>query len=280
MPQPYDASTKYLVDVRLPDWLPLSGRPTTAAMEVIDADLSTVTAAADRVLRVQDTPPWLMHLELQSSRDPAVPVNLHVYNALLERRHGLPVQTVLVLLRQKADAPELTGELQRSFPGEPPYLVFRYRVVRVWKLPPATLLQYGGLVPLAPLGAVTEPELPALIQQMDQRIRQEARTLEEVGTLWTAADVLMGLRWPRELVERLLQGVQTMEESVTYQAIVEKGAVKALHRLLLEQGRSKFGPAPEAIEQALRNITDVERLDRLGVQLLRVSSWQELLAVS
>lgn len=70
MPHPYDASTKYLVQDRLADWLPLCGRTTTARLEVIDADLATVTAAADRVLRVDDDPAWLMHLELQSSRDP------------------------------------------------------------------------------------------------------------------------------------------------------------------------------------------------------------------
>ena len=69
MSHPYDASTKYLVQTRLADWLPLCGRTTTAAVEIVDADLATVTAAADRVLRVHETPPWLFHVELQSSRD-------------------------------------------------------------------------------------------------------------------------------------------------------------------------------------------------------------------
>ncbi len=65
MPHPYGASTKYLVQARLADWLPLCGRTTTAELQVIDADLATVTAAADRVLRVCEDPPWLLHLELQ-----------------------------------------------------------------------------------------------------------------------------------------------------------------------------------------------------------------------
>jgi hypothetical protein len=38
MPHPYDASTKYLVQTRLADWLPLCGRTTTAELRVIDAD--------------------------------------------------------------------------------------------------------------------------------------------------------------------------------------------------------------------------------------------------
>ncbi len=81
MALPYDASTKYLVEARLADWLPLCGRTTTAPLEIIDADLSTVTAAADRVLRVHEDPAWLLHLELQSSRDPEFLPNLPVYNA-------------------------------------------------------------------------------------------------------------------------------------------------------------------------------------------------------
>lgn len=94
MPHPYDASTKYLVENRLADWLPLCGRPTTARVEVIDADLATVTAAADRVLLVDDDPPWLLHLEILSSRDPAYPDKFPVYNVLLRDRRGVPVWTV------------------------------------------------------------------------------------------------------------------------------------------------------------------------------------------
>src|SRR5277367_1770830 len=104
MSHQYDASTKYLVQARLADWLPLGGRTTTAPVEIIDADLSTVTAAADRVLRVHEEPAWLLHVELQSSRDPEFLPNLPVYNTLLARRHGALVRTVVVLLRRSADS--------------------------------------------------------------------------------------------------------------------------------------------------------------------------------
>jgi hypothetical protein len=73
----YDAGTKYLVENRLADWLPLCGRTVTAQFELISADLSTVTAAADRVLRVDEEPPWLFQLELQSGRDPVLADRLH-----------------------------------------------------------------------------------------------------------------------------------------------------------------------------------------------------------
>jgi hypothetical protein len=278
MSHPYDASTKFLVESRLADWLPLCGRPATVRVEMVDADLATVTAAADRVLRVHDEPPWLLHLELQSSRDPFLAANLHLYNALLEKRHGPPIQTMVVLLRRSADAPDLTAMLQRDFPGEPPYLTFSYRVVRVWQMPVETFLKGGlGTLPLAPLSDVAEADLPAVIERMDQRLRNET-TPDEAGVLWTAADVLMGLRYPRSLIEQLLRGIHTMKDSVTYQAIVEEGVVKARQEDLLRLGRKRFGSSSESIEMSLRAITDPDRLARLVDRLLDATTWQELLA--
>ena len=279
MPHRFDAATKYLVDVRLPDWLPLSGRTTVAPLEIIDADLSTVTAAADRVLRVHEDPTWLLHVELQSSRDPDLLPNLPVYNALLERRHGALVRTLVVLLRPSADCLDMSGEVQRGFPGESPYLIFRYRVVRVWQLPAETFLSGGlGLVPLAPIGDVAEADLPAIIGRMEQRIGQEA-TPGEAGTLWTATDVLMGLRYPRTLVNDLLRGIHAMKDSVTYQGIVEEGMIKAHQADLLRIGRRKFDVAPsETIQAAVAGINDLDRLGGLIERVFDVSSWDELLA--
>ncbi len=282
MSHPYDASTKYLVQTRLADWLPLSGRTTTAELQVIDADLATVTAAADRVLRVCEKPPWLLDLELQASRDPDLLPNLPVYNVLLARRHRTLVRTVVVLLRKSADSPELTGTFQCGFRDEPPYLVFRYEVVRVWQLSPETFLRGGlGILPLTPLSAVAEAELPGVIRRMDERIRAEA-TPDEAGTLWTAADVLMGLRYPRQLVTQLLQGVHGMKESVTYQAIVEEGEIKGMLRArqedILRLGRRRFGAPSQDTETALRGVAEPERLARLLDALQDVSSWDELLA--
>jgi hypothetical protein len=67
MSKPYDVSTKFLVETHLPDWLALSRRQTTSPAVIIDADLATVTAAADKVLRVEEAEPLLFHIELQSS---------------------------------------------------------------------------------------------------------------------------------------------------------------------------------------------------------------------
>jgi hypothetical protein len=278
MSHPYDASTKYLVETRLADWLALCGRSTTAPVEIIDADLATITAAADRVLRVHESPPWLMHLELQSSRDADLPFAMLVYNALLERRHRVLVRSLVVLLRREADAGFMTGTVERAFPGHAAYFTFRYEVVRVWQLPVDVFLDGGlGILPLAPLSNITEADLPRVIGRIDQRLRQET-TPEEAGRLWTAADVLMGLRYPDNVVEQVLGGIASMEDSVTYQAIVRKGKIAALQELLLDQGQDRFGVPDDGTKATLEGIKDVARLKTLGKRLLHVASWEELLA--
>jgi hypothetical protein len=282
MPHAYDANTKYLVQTRPADWLALCGRTTMSPVEIVDSDLSAVTSAADRVLRILEDPAWLLHLELQSSRDLKLLTNLLLYNTLLERRHGLPVRTLVVLLRPSADFPEMTGVLLRQFPGETPYLTLRYDVIRLWQLPASAFLDGGlGVVPLAPLGAVTDAELPAVIGRMGRRIALEAAPAE-ASTLWTAAEILMGLRYPKPLVSNLLQGIHKMnwEDSVTYVAIVEKGIIKARRDVILRQGRKKFGQPSEAVITLLASIDDPERLANLVDRVLDVSTWDELLAPS
>jgi hypothetical protein len=173
---------------------------------------------ADRVLRVHDDPAWLLHLELQSSRDPDLLAIFYLYNALLERRHGPPVRTLVVLLRRSATASDSTGVLHRE------------------------------------------------------------ATPEEAGMLWTAADMLMSLRYSRTLVTQLHQRVHGMKESVTYQAIVEEGKIESRQEVLLEFGQKLFGAPTEATVRTVWSIMDLDRLKRLSDRLLDVSSWEELLA--
>jgi hypothetical protein len=89
----------------------------------------------------------------------------------------------------------------------------------------------------------------------------------------------MGLRYPQNLITQLLQGVYGMKESVSYQAIVEEGLVKGTQDVLLRQGHKKFGVPDEHTENALRSITDLDRLNYLSERLLDVSTWADLLAL-
>src|SRR5205814_672123 len=95
----YDPTTKVLVEIDPESWPAFVGSrcgPTT----VIDADIATVSGAADKVLRVGVDAPYLLHLEFATGHDGAeLPRDMHVRNALLDKRHNLPVRSVAILLR-------------------------------------------------------------------------------------------------------------------------------------------------------------------------------------
>jgi hypothetical protein len=68
-----------------------------------------------------------------------------------------------------------------------------------------------------------------------------------------------------------------MRDSDTYLAIMDEGAEKQAKKTLLRLGEQRFGAPEEAIRTQMGAINDLDRLDRLSDQLLRVRSWQELL---
>ncbi len=286
MERRFDATLKSMLEDSPEDWPRLVGIAEPRVL-VIDADISTVSGAADKVLRLEGPSPFILHFEFQSGPDASLPCDVNVYNSVLEKRHGLPVRSVVVVLSPRAELAVVNGEYTRHLPGAPePYRLFRYEVVRVWQLPASSLLAGGlGTLPLAPISNVAQAELPAVIGQMKKRLAPYADR-RRVGRLWTAVTVLLGLRYEPTIVERLLEGVLGMEESTTYQAIVAKGRIEGrsegareeLRKVLLKQGEERFRtPPPDWAAPTLEQIDNLEQLEALATRLLRAKSWSELL---
>ena len=283
--KPFDATLKELVECGPSDWPMLAGLPRAPA-RVVDADIATVSGAADKVLRVEGATPYLLHLEFLSGHDAAdQPRLLHKRNLLLEDRHDLDVRTPVLVLRREADSRTLTGFRGRVYPGEAePYTFFRYQVLRVWEMPVEPLLAGGlGTLPLAPLAAVTERELPGIIERIARRLRvRRHRAL--APALWGATYILLGLRYSAEVAGELLRGVMAMKESTTYQAILQEGrqegALAEARRMLLLAAQHHLGAPDAAAQAALERIQEVERLEELMTRVAGAASWQELLAPS
>jgi hypothetical protein len=103
MSKPFDATSKDILEAGPAGWVTYLGyRTTDDQVTVIDADVSTITAFADKVLRIAVPSPWLRHVEFQSSRDDTLGRRLPMYNTILGHRHDLPVATVVFLLRPEA----------------------------------------------------------------------------------------------------------------------------------------------------------------------------------
>ena len=203
MSKPFDAVTRRLLEADPLAWLGAAGLSGTTA-DLIDADLSTVTSEADRILRVRrrNLRDYLAHFEMQSSFDIEMILRLLRYNVLIFCKYGIPVVSILFLLRKKAERARYSGFFSYDAPEDGwedgPTLTFRYRVVRVWELNVEDILKDPlALLPLSPLTNVSKSELPRIVRQMEARIEAEA-TLADQGDLWISAYILMGLKYKSE----------------------------------------------------------------------------------
>jgi predicted transposase YdaD len=295
LPQSFDATLKYLVAFHPSDWLEIAGLPSDGAQmleeaeeqELLSADLSTVTAAADILMRLQGG--GLAHIEFQTGADPRMDARTLRYNVLADYRYEQPVESVVILLRREADHSAITGGVRRVGRGGAAYLDFRYRIVRVWQIPVRQVLAGPlGVLPIAPLADLQEASLPEVIRQMDARIRQEAASAE-AEEIWTSVFVLMGIKYSAEQAQGLLRGVMGMEESTTYQFILKQGEARGkaegeaegeargIREMIMRIGTKRFGdPAPD-VHAALDGIAAAAPLREIADRLLEVESWQELL---
>ena len=105
----YDAATKDLIESDPASLLRYLGLQVNGPVTVRNSDLSTVVAESDRILFVDEDPPWLGHVEIQSSAESDLDLRMDRYNLLIEYRERMPVISSVLLLRPEADSPRLTG---------------------------------------------------------------------------------------------------------------------------------------------------------------------------
>lgn len=101
-------------------------------VELIDSDITALTAAADKVIKVGGQDPYIVNIELHSYHDKNLVRTLWFRQVALDYRHGLPVMTALVLLCKEANSPHFTGEYERFLPDGFRTNDYNYKVVRLW----------------------------------------------------------------------------------------------------------------------------------------------------
>jgi predicted transposase YdaD len=131
---------------------------------------------------------------------------------------------------------------------------------------------------------------------MAERLDREA-PLNVARNLWTATQLLLGLRYDDRTVREVLRNMSWLQESSTYQAILAEGREVGLEqgreegreegqeigrtlearRLLLRLAEHRFGPPSPAAVAAIEGISDIDRLEQLSLELLTASGWDELL---
>ena len=139
-----------------------------------------------------------------------------------------------------------------------------------------------SVAPFAPIADAPKSAVPEILRTLEARFFQEAPQ-GEAKELLTATGVLLGLRYPRNVVREFVKGLGRMKESSFYQMVLEEGKAEGkaeeARNLILLLGGKRFGAPSAAVIAALNNVPDPERLETLAARLLEVESWEELLAV-
>lgn len=301
MAKPFDNVTKFIHSVDRHALLNVLNI-NADTIEVCDTDLSTVSSQADLLLLLDKR--YALHIEYVVNYKLRTGGQLADYSVFAGKKLKVPVRSVLLQLRPAASGPWSNGVHIRRLPDGTEYLRFQYEVVQVWKLPAEKLFACGlGALPLAFIGEIEPDRIPALVERTRARLKRDTDP-KTAADIWTSIDVLMGLRYEREQVEHWLKGVREMEESVTYQAIVEKGEARGLARgeargrkigealgkkigeaqgltkearaILLKLGTERFGePAPRVLAK-LNKINAKKKLEDLVLRSIKASSWSDL----
>jgi hypothetical protein len=213
----------------------------------LNVDLSTISAATEVAIGFGSPLQEIADLNFQSGPDTNVDARVLLYNVALHFRFKVPVRTLLILLRPKADSKSLTGKL--TYVAGNSSVEFNYEVVRMWQQPIEPFLRGGlHLLPLAtlcqlPADRPIADALRDIVMEIDRRLAQECEYGQAVR-LMTAAFILTGLRVEREAIAPIFSGVRVMHESTAFDYYVEEGLRKGL-----EQGLSQG--LSQGLEQGL-----------------------------
>ncbi len=285
MPLRYDAVLKDIVASHPGDFAAVFGLPVGEPVTPMNVDLSTISAATDVALGFGEPLQEIVDLNFQSGPDTRLAERLHMYNAALNVRHGVPALSVVVLLRKKADATNLSGKL--TYGRDECRVEFGYRVIRLWQEPVESYLRSGlAALPLAtlcelPAGTPIPAALREVVREIERRLHHEADEAQ-AARLRTATIILTQLRVRKSDLKAIYEGVERMQEELTaYDEDLElerQAELRRSHRLLLRLAKEQFGEADAAIEAELEAITDLDHLERLAVAVLKCNSWKEMLA--
>jgi hypothetical protein len=284
MPLPFDATLKDLARRHPGDYVSTFRLGNPSDVHALNVDLSVISAATDVVLGHGEPLRSIVDLNFQSGPDATLAGRVCLYNAALFHRFSVPVHSVVILLRPAADHAGITGRL--TYTGQPRRgkLDFRYEVIRIWEIPADRLLRRGpGVLPLSVLGALPAGvSLEEGIADVVARLcRRAERTLDQqtANHVLTSTFVLSGLRLQRERARNLFPGIRAVEESTTYQYIIEQGEVKVLKRLLLRHGTRKLGAPAKKVKAAIEqfDVDDLRRLERMFEGIATATSWDEIL---
>lgn len=281
----YDNACKYLAETFPAEFVRWLLSLETENINIIKTELIPEPIRADALILLQIAEK-ILHIEFQTlpQSNKPVPFRMLKYWVTLYDKYECEIEQVVIFLKRTTAGAAYTDFFAASNTRH------RYRVIRLWEQDPAPLLGNPALLPLATLAQTNSPE--SLLQQVAQNIASIEDTNERANIL-VCADILAGLRFEAGLIRQFFTE-EMMEESVTYQAILEKGVQRGVQQGIqqglqrgLEEGRQRevslvtrqltrrLGELEPALQERLRGLSLTE-LEDLGEALLDFQQMSDL----
>jgi predicted transposase YdaD len=236
-------------------------------IKVLKTELSIEPIRADSVIFLQ-TENRILHLEFQTSTTstPSIPFRMLDYSVRLIRKYSIPVTQVVIFLQETSDEIAFTEQYVNET------TTHRYRAVRMWEQDSMIFLNNPALLPLAPLAQTTSTQI--LWEQVRENI---ARISDRETKQNTAAytDILAGLKFKKDFIRQFLSE-EVMQDSVTYQDILQKGEQKGEERTIIRQLNRRFGQLDSSLMTKVKALS-IEKLDELAEALLDFSEVDDLI---
>jgi predicted transposase YdaD len=236
-------------------------------IKVLKTELSIEPIRADSVIFLQ-TENRILHLEFQTSTTstPSIPFRMLDYSVRLIRKYSLAVTQVVIFLQETSDEIAFTEQYVNET------TTHRYRAVRMWEQDSMIFLNNPALLPLAPLAQTTSTQI--LWEQVRENI---ARISDRETKQNTAAytDILAGLKFKKDFIRQFLSE-EVMQDSVTYQDILQKGEQKGEERTIIRQLNRRFGQLDSSLMTKVKALS-IEKLDELAEALLDFSEVDDLI---
>jgi hypothetical protein len=118
--------------------------------------------------------------------------------------------------------------------------------------------------------------LPKVLEVLIERLNRQTSPAD-AGKILTGTYVLAGLRMSRDEARQLFGRVRAVQESTTYQAILDEGRIDEAHTILVMLARKKLRAPDAQTAEQIKTITDLHRLHRMCEAISGVRSWKQLL---
>ena len=219
----------------------------------------------------------LVHIELQSTNDPKMPVRMLAYGLrILEQYDRFPVQVVLYV-----GAAPLRMRNRLRLPG----LSFEYRLIDIRTLDGPQLCESPAIGDTIMSVLARWPNRREGIRRILRRIADQEPARR--GKLLAQLLILAGLRKLDRVIEREVKQMPLLNDILEHEVLgrefkrgklegKREGKLEGERELLRRQAAKRFGPLPSWAEEFIAS-RSLQQIEELADRVLEVSSLDNLL---